>query len=77
MSRIVILMSVLRVWTIQHMRITHLCSMVCRYRINVERAEWIVYVTDVGQSQHFDMVFKVRKNSPVEILKSMCLDMYL
>lgn len=37
----------------------------------------MVYVTDVGQSQHFDMVFKVRKSSPVEMLKSMCYDMYL
>lgn len=62
---------------IQHMRITHSYSTVCRYRINVEKAEWMVYVTDVGQSQHFDMVFKVRKGSPVEMLKSTCFDMYL
>jgi arginyl-tRNA synthetase len=30
-----------------------------RYRLNVEQAEWIIYVTDVGQQQHFDMVFSV------------------
>ena len=29
------------------------------YRLNEEKAEWIIYVTDVGQAQHFDMVFKV------------------
>uniref|UniRef100_A0A8R7NZV7 arginine--tRNA ligase n=1 Tax=Triticum urartu TaxID=4572 RepID=A0A8R7NZV7_TRIUA len=28
------------------------------YRLNVEKAEWIIYVTDVGQQQHFDMFFK-------------------
>ncbi|KAI5081090.1 hypothetical protein GOP47_0004273 [Adiantum capillus-veneris] len=27
------------------------------YRLNVEKADWIVYVTDVGQSLHFEMVF--------------------
>lgn len=31
----------------------------CRYRLDEEKAEWIVYVTDVGQNQHFDMVFEV------------------
>ncbi|BBN07023.1 arginyl-tRNA synthetase [Marchantia polymorpha subsp. ruderalis] len=31
------------------------------YRKNVEKAEWIIYVTDVGQAQHFDMVFKALK----------------
>lgn len=41
--------------------------------MNVEKAEWMVYVTDVGQSQHFDMVFKVRKSSLVEMLNSTCL----
>lgn len=28
------------------------------YRLNEERAEWIIYVTDVGQQQHFQMFFK-------------------
>ncbi|XP_059432129.1 arginine--tRNA ligase, cytoplasmic-like isoform X1 [Corylus avellana] len=28
------------------------------YRLNEEKAEWIIYVTDVGQQQHFHMVFK-------------------
>ncbi|XP_020979831.1 uncharacterized protein LOC107641956 isoform X1 [Arachis ipaensis] len=29
------------------------------YLPNEEKAEWIIYVTDVGQQQHFDMVFKI------------------
>lgn len=33
------------------------------YRINVEKAEWIIYVTDSGQSQHFDMVFSAAKKA--------------
>ncbi|XP_050388019.1 arginine--tRNA ligase, cytoplasmic-like isoform X1 [Argentina anserina] len=28
------------------------------YRLNEEKAEWIIYVTDVGQQQHFSMFFK-------------------
>lgn len=35
----------------------------CRYRLNQEKAEWIIYVTDVGQQQHFDMVFSVCINN--------------
>ncbi|KMZ68779.1 Arginine--tRNA ligase [Zostera marina] len=31
------------------------------YRINEEKAEWIIYVTDVGQSQHFDMFFSAAR----------------
>ncbi|KAK6236400.1 hypothetical protein SCA6_011737 [Theobroma cacao] len=31
------------------------------YRLNEEKAGWIIYVTDVGQQQHFDMVFKAAK----------------
>ncbi|TVU21740.1 hypothetical protein EJB05_31397 [Eragrostis curvula] len=27
------------------------------YRLNVEKAEWIIYVTDVGQQQHFHKFF--------------------
>ncbi|XP_054807999.1 arginine--tRNA ligase, cytoplasmic-like isoform X1 [Prosopis cineraria] len=33
------------------------------YRLNEEKAEWIIYVTDVGQQQHFDMVFKAVKRA--------------
>lgn len=33
------------------------------YRLNVEKAEWIIYVTDVGQKQHFDMVFSAAKRA--------------
>ncbi|KAG2616603.1 hypothetical protein PVAP13_3NG248825 [Panicum virgatum] len=31
------------------------------YRLNVEKAEWIIYVTDVGQQQHFEMFFNAAK----------------
>ncbi|XP_062230846.1 arginine--tRNA ligase, chloroplastic/mitochondrial-like isoform X2 [Phragmites australis] len=31
------------------------------YRLNVEKAEWIIYVTDVGQQQHFDMFFRAAR----------------
>ncbi|EFJ37526.1 hypothetical protein SELMODRAFT_76727 [Selaginella moellendorffii] len=31
------------------------------YRVHVEKAEWIIYVTDVGQKQHFDMFFQAAK----------------
>jgi arginyl-tRNA synthetase len=33
------------------------------YRLNEEKAEAVIYVTDVGQSQHFDMVFKAAKRA--------------
>ncbi|KAK2400959.1 Arginyl-tRNA synthetase, class Ic [Trifolium repens] len=28
------------------------------YRLNIEKLDWNIYVTDVGQWQHFDMLFK-------------------
>ncbi|XP_061371248.1 arginine--tRNA ligase, cytoplasmic-like isoform X2 [Gastrolobium bilobum] len=28
------------------------------YRLNEEKLEWIIYVTDIGQQQHFDMLYK-------------------
>lgn len=31
------------------------------YRLNIEKAEWIIYVTDSGQQQHFSMVFSAAK----------------
>ncbi|KAD0001308.1 hypothetical protein E3N88_08478 [Mikania micrantha] len=31
------------------------------YRLNEEKAEWIVYVTDVGQREHFEMFFTAAK----------------
>lgn len=33
----------------------------CRYRVNEEKAEWVIYVTDVGQAQHFDMFLKATR----------------
>ncbi|KAG0496151.1 hypothetical protein HPP92_000842, partial [Vanilla planifolia] len=33
------------------------------YRLNIEKAEWIIYVTDVGQAQHFDMVFSAARRA--------------
>ena len=32
-----------------------------RYRVNVENAEWIIYVTDEGQKLHFDTVIDAGK----------------
>ncbi|MQL79598.1 hypothetical protein Taro_012055 [Colocasia esculenta] len=34
-----------------------------RYRLREEKAEWIIYVTDVGQQQHFDMVFSAARRA--------------
>ncbi|KAL0339011.1 UNVERIFIED_CONTAM: Arginine--tRNA ligase, chloroplastic/mitochondrial [Sesamum angustifolium] len=33
------------------------------YRLNEEKAEWIIYVTDVGQREHFEMVFTAAKQA--------------
>ncbi|GFP95263.1 arginine--tRNA ligase [Phtheirospermum japonicum] len=33
------------------------------YRLNEEKAEWIVYVTDVGQREHFEMFFTAAKRA--------------
>lgn len=33
------------------------------YRLNEEKAQWIIYVTDVGQSLHFEMVFSAAKRA--------------
>ncbi|KAL3633182.1 hypothetical protein CASFOL_022944 [Castilleja foliolosa] len=32
------------------------------YRLNEEKAEWIIYVTDVGQREHFELFFSVSFN---------------
>ena len=32
-----------------------------RYRVDQEKADQIIYVTDRGQAQHFDMIFKICK----------------
>ena len=32
-----------------------------RQRLTEEKADWIIYVTDVGQSQHFKAVFKAAR----------------
>lgn len=40
----------------------------CRYRLNEEKAEWIIYLTDVGQQQHFEMFFKVSYGSCIFLL---------
>ena len=31
------------------------------YRLNEEKAQWIIYVTDLGKSLHFEMVFSAAK----------------
>uniref|UniRef100_A0A803LRW5 arginine--tRNA ligase n=1 Tax=Chenopodium quinoa TaxID=63459 RepID=A0A803LRW5_CHEQI len=33
------------------------------YCLNEEKAEWIIYVTDVGQREHFEMVFHAAKRA--------------
>ncbi|KAJ8641728.1 hypothetical protein MRB53_018422 [Persea americana] len=33
------------------------------FRLNEEKADWIIYVTDVGQSQHFQMLFSAAKRA--------------
>ncbi|EOA34029.1 hypothetical protein CARUB_v10021527mg [Capsella rubella] len=33
------------------------------YRLNEEKAEWIIYVTDIGQQQHFNMFFKAARKA--------------
>lgn len=34
-----------------------------QHRVQVEKSHWLIYVTDAGQSQHFQMVFQVAKNA--------------
>lgn len=34
-----------------------------RHRAQVEKGTWLIYVTDAGQSQHFQMVFQVARNA--------------
>ncbi|PCH55095.1 MAG: arginine--tRNA ligase [Legionellales bacterium] len=34
-------------------------------RINIERANWLIYVTDSGQAQHFNMVFTAAEKAQV------------
>ncbi|XP_074273706.1 arginine--tRNA ligase, chloroplastic/mitochondrial-like [Silene latifolia] len=33
------------------------------YRLNEEKADWIIYVTDAGQREHFEMVFHAAKQA--------------
>ncbi|KAJ0481216.1 putative arginine--tRNA ligase [Helianthus annuus] len=33
------------------------------YRLNEEKAEWIIYVTDVGQREHFKKIFAAAKSA--------------
>ena len=37
----------------------NLLLLLCRYHLNEAKADWIIYVTDVGQRQHFEMLFTV------------------
>jgi len=34
-----------------------------KHRLRVEKADWIIYVTDVGQSEHFEMVFAAARRA--------------
>lgn len=34
-----------------------------RQRLTEEKAKWVIYVTDVGQTQHFQMIFAAAKKA--------------
>lgn len=34
-----------------------------RYRLEEEKADWLIYVTDAGQATHFDLLFKCAKKA--------------
>jgi hypothetical protein len=34
-----------------------------KQRVNDEKAEWVIYVTDVGQSEHFQLVFAAARKA--------------
>ncbi len=34
-----------------------------KHRLFEEKADWIIYVTDVGQSQHFELVFAAARKA--------------
>lgn len=34
-----------------------------KHRLREEKADWIIYVTDVGQAQHFEMIFAAAKKA--------------
>eukprot|EP00195_Chlamydomonas_chlamydogama_P013083 CAMPEP_0202901536 /NCGR_PEP_ID=MMETSP1392-20130828/14309_1 /ASSEMBLY_ACC=CAM_ASM_000868 /TAXON_ID=225041 /ORGANISM="Chlamydomonas chlamydogama, Strain SAG 11-48b" /LENGTH=593 /DNA_ID=CAMNT_0049588109 /DNA_START=305 /DNA_END=2086 /DNA_ORIENTATION=+ len=34
-----------------------------KHRVQQEKADWVIYVTDVGQAQHFEMVFAAAKRA--------------
>ncbi|CAI9290215.1 unnamed protein product [Lactuca saligna] len=34
-----------------------------RYQLNVEKAEWIIYIIDIGQQEHFEMFFTAAKHA--------------
>lgn len=40
------------------------------YRINKQKANVIIYVTDIGQKKHFEMIFKTIKKAKLNSLKS-------
>lgn len=33
------------------------------YRINIQKADWIIYVTDIGQADHFEMIINLAKKA--------------
>ena len=34
-----------------------------KHRLNVEKADWIIYVTDCGQAGHFEQVFAAARKA--------------
>ncbi len=43
------------------------------HRIHVEKADRLIYVTDVGQSTHFQMIFKAAERAKYLDLKNICI----
>lgn len=45
-----------------------------RYRVNVDHADRIIYVTDAGQALHFDMLFKAAEKVGYALPEKVCLE---
>lgn len=50
--------------TVRYVTAAHACSTdmaAIRQRLFEEKADWVIYVTDVGQAQHFTAIFKAAR----------------
>lgn len=55
------------------MLVVRLTCAIYRYRLNEEKADWIIYITDVGQREHFEMFFAVSLNVLKMVYGTSCL----